>query len=506
MEQILTTAQMRQCEQRSQELGVSLAKLMDNAGEALARAVLKRCMTAGLHRCTILAGKGNNAGDGFIAANILAQSSVAVTVFLCCSEPATDLAKNAFSHLDKAVTVEKDLDTALDGCEVIVDCVFGTGFKGSLSNELATVFNTANSHSALRIACDIPSGCNAQSGQADSSSFRADLTVTFHKKKLGSLISPARYFCGEIETADIGIPKQCDEQTEYKILTCDGKYVKSLLPERIPYGHKGTFGRLTAVCGSDTYIGAAGMSVLGAMRSGVGLCELCTTNRVITSLSSAILECIYTQLGKDDKGFLLESSSDIIVEKTKSSRCLLIGCGIGHTKQTEKLIERVIESSECPVVIDADGINSLAANIDVLLKKRSDVILTPHLKELSRLCGVSICEILEDPLGHARQLAEKYDVTVLAKSSESIVVTKKDCVLVSAGNTALAKGGSGDILAGVTSSLIAQGCKGEDACVAAVWILGKTAEMLCKDASERSVLPTDILGAIPRSFKAAEEM
>ena len=495
---------MRECEKRSAQLGVSLSQLMDNAGEALARAVLKRCTQRGLRKCVILAGKGNNGGDGFAAAEFLAFAGIDVTVLLCCGEPATELAKAAFAKMGGAVKVTGDPSGVFDGCEVIVDCVFGTGFKGGLTQDIADIFTAANESSALRIACDVPSGCNAKSGQADDRAFRADITVTMHRKKLGLMLSPTRYFCGQIEVADIGIPKQCDEQIGLPVSVCDEQFVRDVLPVRVPYGHKGTFGRLTAVCGSDTYIGAAGMSVLGAMRTGVGLCELCTTHRVVTSLSAAIPECIYTQIGKDDKGFFLESNADDILERSKHSGCLLVGCGIGHTKQTEKLIARIVEGSQCPVVIDADGINSLAANIDVLQKKRSDVILTPHPKELSRLCGCSIGQVIDDPLGCALQLAEKYDVTVLAKSSESIVVTGSGCMVTNKGNTALAKGGSGDILAGMTASLTAQGCRPQDACAAASYILGRTAELVCADASPRAVLPTDILAALPKSLKAIE--
>lgn len=505
MEQILTTAQMSKCEQRSDCCGVSLAQLMDNAGEALAREVLYICMKKDLHNCVILAGKGNNGGDGFVAANHLAFSGVSVKVVLCCGQPSAELAVSAFEKLDEAVSVETDLQSALCSCDIIIDCVFGTGFKGSLHDEHKAIFSAANSCDAFRVACDVPSGCDASNGKADSDSFRANLTVTFHARKLGMLISPTKYMCGEVKTCDIGIPQQA-QKNNFPVTVSDAQYVKSVLPVRIPYGHKGTFGKLTAVCGSDTYVGAAGMSVIGAMRTGVGLCELCTTHRVITSLSSTILECIYTQLGRDENGFILHSNADKIIEKTRHSGCLLIGCGIGHTKQTEMLISQIVCESECPVVIDADGINSLAVNIDVLQKKKSDVILTPHPKELSRLCQCDIEQVINDPLGCAQQIADKYGVTVLAKSSETIVVTCDGCTLVDAGNSALAKGGSGDILAGITASLIAQGCGAADACIAASHILGTTARLLCENASPRSVLPTDILREIPRSLKAIEDM
>ena len=505
MERILTVEQMRLCEKRSDESGVSLAALMDNAGEALARAVLGRCMKEGLKSCVILAGKGNNGGDGFVAANFLAFSGMDVKVVLCCGEPSTELAKNAFAKLNKVVIVSNSANTAFDSCEVIIDCVFGTGFKGALSAEAAEIFRAANSCEALRIACDVPSGCDASSGKADEDAFRADITVTFHKKKLGLLLSPCKYFCGEVMTADIGIPQSCEDGF-FPVEVCDDELIKAILPFRKPYGHKGTFGRLTAVCGSEKYIGAAAMSVLGAMRMGVGLCELCTADRVITSLSASVYECIYTRLETDDEGFISDMNADAVLEKAKHSDCLLIGCGMGHTAQTEELIARIVTQAQCPVVIDADGINSLAANIDVLQKKNTDVILTPHLGELARLCGCDVADVQADTLGCTRRLAEKYGVTVIAKSSESLVVTKDSCVLVDEGCSALAKGGSGDILAGITASLTAQGCSGRNACVLAGCILGRTAKMLCKGASERSVLPTDILRTIPYSLKAVEAL
>ena len=505
MEQILTVGQMRYAEKRSDELGVSLAQLMDNAGEALGRYVLKCCISNGIHSCLILAGKGNNGGDGFVAASFLAVSGVKTTVLLCCGEPGTELAKNAFSRLDKSVLVTQDINAALENTGIIVDCVFGTGFHGALGDGIKALFKRANSCEAVRIACDIPSGCNAQSGQADPDSFKADATVTFHRKKLGMLLSPSRYHCGEIHTADIGTPELTGGETDFPVTLCPKGIAGTLLPERIPYGHKGTFGRLTAVCGSESYLGAARLSVSGALRTGVGLCELLSVQKVTDLTCTALPECIYTPLEADENGFLLASNAQRIIEKTKASQCLLIGCGLGHTAETERLVAELAENSNCPVVIDADGINSLAANIDVLQKKKSDVILTPHLKELSRLCGCELSKVLDDPLGCAQQLSQKYGVTVLAKSSESLAVSPDGCAVIRSGNTALSKGGSGDVLAGITASLTAQGCKPFEACIAASDILGGTAELLCQGASPRGLLASDIVTALPQYLKALED-
>ena len=487
---------MKLCEQLSDKGGISLSQLMDNAGEALARQVLEICMRRGLKKCLILAGKGNNGGDGFVAANLLADSSMEVTVMLPVGEPGTELAKAAFSKLNSAVKIADSAfrQEFVSQFDIIIDCVFGTGFHGSLDEKFARLFALCNQSSALRIACDVPSGCDASSGLADENSFKADLTVTFHKKKLGLALSPCRYFCGEVITADIGIDESLEDG--YKVTLCDEEYVKGVLPQRVPYGNKGTFGKVTAVCGSDRYIGAAAMSVMGALRTGVGLCELCSTQKTVAALSSSIFECIYTTLSVDSEGCISPDSAQAVIEKSRSSSCILIGCGLGNTKGTQQLVADIIQGSECPVVIDADGINSLAVNIDVLQKKKSDVILTPHPMELARLCSKPLEQVLSDRLGAARDIAEKYTVTVLAKSAESMAVTKEGCVLISAGNTALAKGGSGDMLAGITASLLAQGCTPADACAAASFIMGSTAQMLCQRVSPRSVLARDILSSI----------
>ena len=505
MERILTVQQMVNCEKLSHNSGVSLSRLMDNAGQALGRFVLKACMSGGVHRCLILAGKGNNGGDGFVCADFLAQSGVDVSVMLPCGDSATDLAKAAFAKLDPNVTILRsspDRDF-FSGFDVIVDCLFGTGFHGSLTGDIAGVFAIVNSTDAIRIACDLPSGCDASNGLADKNSFKAHMTLTFHRKKAGLLLSPCRYFCGKVTVADIGIPQGC-ETDPFTVELCDEQYVRSILPERLAYGNKGTFGKVTAVCGSHSYIGAAGISALGALRSGVGLYELCSADKVINSLSSRILECTYTHLETDKDGFLTAANTQVLIEKSKRSQCMLIGCGLGHTQQTEQLVAELVMNSFCPLVIDADGINSLAANIDVLQKKKSDVILTPHPMELARLCGRDIEQVLSNRLDIARETAGKYGVTLLSKSCESFAVDSDRCILTDTGNTALSKGGSGDLLAGMAASLIAQGCKPVDACAGASYIMGKNAEMLCEGSSPRSVLPTDIAASLGRYFAQLE--
>ena len=305
-------------------------------------------------------------------------------------------------------------------------------------------------------------------------------------------------FCGEILVKDIGIDERC-ENTLYPVVTpFDVVKARASLPFRPADGHKGTFGKVVSVAGSESYIGAAGLSAMAAMRTGVGLFELCTAKSVVNSLSAGMYECTYSAMKTDKDGFMVAENAETILKKCEKASSLLIGCGLGHTAETEKLVAELIEKAEIPIVLDADGINSLCPNIDVLLKKKSTVILTPHPAELARLCGVTVGEVMSDRLGFAYRLSEKYGVTVLAKSADTFAVDGGKVYLCTEGTTALAKGGSGDMLAGIVSSYVAQGCDALDAAALGSFTLGSTALLAGYKRSERGIIARDVIDALPR--------
>jgi NAD(P)H-hydrate epimerase len=337
------------------------------------------------------------------------------------------------------------------------------------------------------------------------------MTVTFHNKKLGMCLSPARYHCGEISVEDIGIPQRAvvgeddDEPKEIITQLHDEEVLSGMLPPRIPWGHKGTFGKLVSVCGSESYIGAAGISTLAALRTGVGLVNLCAPKAVINSLSSRILECTYSAMKTDSDGFMTSENVPNILSKLESADCLLIGCGLGHTPETERLVATLVENSPCQIILDADGINSLCPNIDVLSKRKSTVTLTPHPAELARLCGVSTAEILSDRHRYATEFARKYNVTVVSKGAETILTDGDYTNIIAVGNTALAKGGSGDMLAGIIASFSAQNpIRGDSNALLGCYVMGNTAEMLSEERSQRGILATDIIDALPKYLRQLE--
>lgn len=479
--------------------GVPLDILMDNAGEALARRIRSLCYREMIKSVLILCGKGNNAGDGFVAAKLLSQCGITPTILLCCGEPKTELAKAAFDKMEGIEIIScghgaiKDFPAFLYGFDVIVDCVFGTGCSGELPQDIREILECVNAADAYRIACDIPSGVNALTGEVSSVVFRADETVTMHAPKIGLALSPAKEYCGRIITADIGISLQSGGIKEF-----DSQSAANTLPCRMPNGHKGTFGKVVCVCGSKKYTGAAAMSVSAALRSGVGLVELCSTAAVTDRLSPSLFEAVYTELPGRGDGFASADGIDILCEELKTADAVLFGCGMGNNDDTFRLLEAVIKNADCPVVIDADGINSLCANIDILKSKRSRVILTPHPMELARLCGMS--SVPGDRYGAARKLSDMYGVTVMAKGSQTFVVSGSESYVCRKGNTALSKGGSGDMLAGLTAGFLAQGISAENACCLASYVLGDTAEALCEQRSPRGIIARDILNELSKTL------
>ena len=507
MKRYLTVSQMVNCEQRSDKEGLSLSALMDNAAQGLYRAVLKAAAelsaqrSESVRRVCIAAGKGNNGGDGLVCARLLHESGFDVCVLLVQGKPATDLSKAAFEKLG-GVRITDDMEEAavkeLSSADIIVDCIFGTGFKGALRDDMRPLFSCMNQSPAYRIACDIPSGCNADTGLCDELSVRADMTVTFHKAKIGMALMPAKEYCGRIEVCDIGIDKKY-ENTDSIIFEPDTQQLAKLLPRRPVGAHKGTFGRLLIIAGSEDYYGAAAMAATAALRCGVGIVQLAAPKSVISALAGSMYECTFLPYEPDDSP---EKLSDAI----NSASAVLIGCGMGVSDHTRQTLRAVLAADSCPVIIDADGLNCLSEDTGLICNRQNETILTPHIGELARLCSTDTKTALSERLPLAMGLANKcpYRTTVVSKSAGTLIVSTGSVIVSGYGNTALSKGGSGDMLAGMTASFVAQHMTGKEAAALGCYLLGRSAELLCMDMSERSVLARDILAQIPKTLKELE--
>lgn len=510
MIEILTTKQMGEAEQSSVKLGVSLAQLMDNAGEMLGREVLLFAQEKMLRNIVILIGNGNNGGDGSVCANYLAESGAAVTVVKMCREPKTELSKVAFEKIHNEIRIisceDNDFNEVMGKAEIIVDCVFGTGFHGEIREKNMSYFETVAESKAYKIGCDVPSGVNSDNGYVSKGTVKCIKTITFHRAKLGMFLSPAKDYCGEIIVRDIKIPDGWEEFVSGNILKPSFDEIKSFLPKRNHNSHKGTYGKLMLVCGCENYMGAAFISASAALRSGVGIGNLCTPRSVVHALVSAMPECVLTGLDPNKEGYISSENIDKLIELSRSAAAMVIGCGLGACKDTEKLVCELIKNVNCPIILDADGINCLSKHIDILKEKQGEIILTPHPAELARLCNVDLTEVISNRIKYAKSLVKKYGVTVHAKGTQTITVTADaKCYLTDFGNTALAKGGSGDMLAGLIGSFVAQRIAFDKSCILASCLMGKTAEVLAEENSERGILARDIINAFPKVLKEWEE-
>lgn len=492
---IISVEYMLECERRAGDLAV----LMQTAGTRLAEFINYKTK---LKNILILVGKGNNGGDGIVCANLLVQHGFDVTMFFVYGIPTSSLALEVYKKMDgrvKKSSVQENIDFLR--YDTIVDCVFGTGFHGELDEKCCSIFRSINAlPDVLKIACDIPSGVDARSGAVSENSFAADFTLTFHAVKLGCVLKPACEKCGVVYTADIGIPQKDDHD---EIIDVVGMDTVGLAPlsETV---HKGNQGTLAIIAGCKDYVGAAALCCTSAIRSGAGIVNLISTDEVVNAVSSSIYEVVYTRLKTNEKSEIEKSEYNFntLKNQVEKADAVLIGCGIGQSKNVYRQLKQTILFAEKSLVIDADGLNLLSRDLGVLDSVRTkNLILTPHLGELARLCHVDIKEVKNNPYIYAKKFAKEHECIVVAKSATTIICSPERTAVSNFGTPALAKAGSGDMLAGLIASFVCQGIKPFCSCVLGCEVLGLSADILCRSSfSSRGIIARDILNQIPNTL------
>ncbi len=557
--QIVSPKQMAKIENRSEELGVSKKQLMENAGKALAGIIDDYCrnepsISPEEKSIVFLAGKGNNGGDCFAAANNLIYRGYRITVISIGGKPMSDLAAEMYDRLprDRVEFIDgyrsENVEAALEAAEldymtvpafregeksgdsplddimkkeqqrmrlvkgailrayVIVDGVFGTGFHGQLDKDAASVF--AIGSGAYRIAVDVPSGGNCSSGTISNGIFKADETVTFGFLKTGMTQYPLKKYCGKITIADIGIPCKAvdvieDERKYYRI---ERNHLADFPTKRDKDAHKGTFGTVLIIAGSSSMRGAAAFAALGALRSGAGLVRVASVEKCIDTVSTLVPEATYIELEADDYGFMLfDSSKSALLEAMEKADAVVIGCGMGVTPDTVEITKLVTQNAKCPVIIDADGINCIASDIDILVKKQSDVIITPHVGEMARLLNCEKHMVADNRIVVAEKYAEQFGIIVVLKGAGTVVADSHITAANHTGNPGMSVGGSGDILAGMIGSIAAQGCSAIDSACAGVYMHGLAGDAAAEKLGQEAMLPRDIIDCISDSFRIFKE-
>ncbi len=513
---VLNSEEMKLVEQYTAKFGLSYQRMMENAGAACARnmrAVLDRDNITG-KKIIVVCGKGNNGGDGFVIARKFAENGYNVCVLLASGYPSSAEATYMYKLiLDLSVpTIWFDADKSkaiqtIKNADIIVDAVFGFSFYGNISDEMKLLFREMNSAGGVKFSVDLPSGVYCDSGFCDSGCFRADYTIAISALKPAHIIHPACECCGDIIIANIGIPEESYSVAGDTVYTYDKSKIKALFPTRVTTANKGNFGHVLCLCGSKKMPGAAVLCTKAALRSGAGLVTAAFPESAYIPISSKLTEAILLPLKENSEGTLCEECIEELSQNMKKYDAVVVGCGLGVNEDTKAVVKWLIENSEVPVIIDADGINIVAADINILQGAKSKLIFTPHPKEMSRLIGEDVQLILSDTVSFARNFSQRYGVYTVLKSANTVVAEpgSKGVYLNSTGNTGLSKGGSGDVLAGLIGGLAVQRFSLRDAAVAAVYIHGYTADVVAQRTSKTGMLPGDIIDEFKSVFKYFEK-
>lgn len=492
--------------------GIKGLVLMENAGRGVAEAVKRELASSGgaRKRALIIAGKGNNGGDGFVAARHLKNSGVDVTV-VALARPDTlkgDALVNARAWVKmggEVVVVRSLADlkksaSLFTHSSLIVDAIFGTGLTKPVEGYAAGVIDLVNSLGKMVVSVDIPSGVDSTTGAVLGTAVRAAVTVTMAAPKLGLYLYPGREHSGCIEVVDIGCPGELIEDPGIRWELVTAGYLKKILRPRGAASHKGSYGHLLVAAGSVGMTGAAYMAGMGALRAGAGLVTVGVPESLRAALDRKTVEVMTLGFPEGPDKTLGEASFGGLKEALKGKTALVIGPGFKPSEDALRLVEMVIKENNIPLVVDGGALSSLSGRAPVLKRSKAPVVITPHPGEAARLLGVSPADVQADRIASAERLAKATGATVVLKGAGTVVASAGRVFINPTGNPALSTAGTGDVLAGMIGGLLAQGYSALDSSVSGVYLHGLAADIISERGRGRGMVATDLLGAIPAAF------
>lgn len=505
--------QMRAIERSSGDAGISLDELMENAGLAVAEIVhtdFEKSSGAFTKRIVILIGPGNNGADGFVVGRHLAAWGASVTAVLCAVRNSPDPKRNQAEQAGVSVVdgLSDDglhfLQQKLETTDAVIDAVLGIGSSRPITEPLSSLLFVTLESEVPVVALDLPTGLNSDTGTFDNAGLPADQTLMLGYPKLGPAISADPSVTGEVVVLDIGIPRDLDSQVETELLTVE--LAALIHPRRPADGHKGTFGSALIIGGSQEYLGAVTMATDAATRSGVGLTFVATPEPAYRQIAGNVPEAMYRSLPVAQDGKIAPSkAAQIALELSERSNSLTIGPGLGDNANTAEFLSILLSQLDQanPVVLDADALNILSKSHQWWERFESPAVLTPHPGEMSRLMGISTQEIQQDRKTAALETARKFNRVVVLKGSATLIASPDGRLNVSPWvNSGLAKGGSGDVLAGLVGGLLAQ--QPDDLFEMAslgVFIHGYAADVARRELGETGMRASDLSDRLGSFFR-----
>jgi NAD(P)H-hydrate epimerase len=490
MKPVLDVAQTRAQEEAAGRMGRPPSVLMESAGTAVAGQA-ERMARPGA-RFLVVCGPGNNGGDGFVAARKLLERGKRVDVERVGGEKAKGDAERNWEALKALLPSAGTRSFEPGQSDVVVDALFGVGLGRAPSGPFAEAierFLAWRSRGAQVLAVDLPSGLESDTGQPLGPCVQADATVTFGGLKPGTVLEPGASLCGAVSVADIGLPPLGGAPSAWLVEEQD---VRSWIPKRAASSHKGTFGHVLIIAGSRGKSGAAAMAGLGSLRAGAGLTTVACPGEVLEHVLGHAPELMGVALSA--RGGLGPKDLETLGPLLERFTAVAVGPGIPRGEETLTFLRQLLAATGAPVLLDADALNALAGDMDVLRAARGPVVLTPHPGEMSRLSGQPTAVIQGDRLKAARELAVAHRVVLALKGASTVVALPSGELRINpTGNPGMATGGTGDVLTGICAALLAQGLKPDVAATAAVYVHGLSGDLMAKLRGQMGLIATDLL-------------
>ena len=489
------------------DYNISDDSLMDMAGKKTADFIHSKFKEIGTQTIAIVCGKGNNGGDGFATALHLNQLNYRVVIFSLFDSQF--LSKSSLDFHDQCLKKEIkiyygfDLPSKDTHFDIVVDAILGIGFSGELNNQLIQWVEWINNNKTV-ISIDVPTGLNSDTGTIANQIIKANYTVTMGKAKIGMVMQPGKSFCGENQPVDIGFPNIIDKLSGRKWYQVTDNYIQDTVKPLNSDTHKYRQGKVLILAGSVGMTGAAYLSTMAALRSGAGLTITCAPASLNAIYEEKITEGMTLLCEDQNRGHFSKDNYDVIMDHVEWCDVIVIGPGLGAYDDVIILIEKLVKNINKPMVIDADGLRLFYNNLTLFQEINPNIVITPHLGELSNLIGIKPEKLRNNLLVEVDKFMNFYSGVLMAKFSPSLVAYNSKGYVNSTGNPGLATAGSGDILTGIIASLIAQGYTLEDSTIIAMFIHGKAGDQLARSISQHGMIASDLLYKIGRLFSDYE--
>lgn len=494
MRYLVTGEQMKQVDQYTiEQIGIPSLVLMERAALAVFKEAVNHVKQT--EPVWVLCGSGNNGADGIAVARMLHISGYHVLVFLAGKKD-----KGSSEYLTQLSIAEKTGVKVLEGmkgnpgtCSLLIDALFGVGLdREILGTHLEIMKSVIRCKPEFTIAVDIPSGIHSNTGQIMGTAIPADVTVTFGYEKLGTMLYPGKVYSGRVIVEDIGFPPESINNVKTEYFTFQETDM-TLIPSRPAYSNKGSFGKVLLVAGSRNMSGAAYLSALSAYRTGAGLVRIFTVEENREILQTLLPEAVIVSYRSSDAERKTENFEQLLIEQCEWASVIVLGPGLGQGVYVKNLVESILVNAYVPVIVDADGLNTIANNPELTSYYTENIIITPHLGEMARLTGSSVELIKKHLIQTAREYADRFGITCILKDAVTIAALNDQRTYVNnSGNSSMAKAGAGDVLTGILAGLLAMGMEGPDAAALGVWLHGLAGDMRKKKYGDYGLLAREL--------------